>query len=394
MKTTNNKKKALLMLGILMLGIFVISINFVSAEYKACFTKGDKYTYCTNQDEIDLPYCNSAYCICERTQCNPCFKSYDPINKCYVGGNSAVCLKMPTNCSSNSTGGGMELDVTPPQLIIKSPIKNTIYNSKKLYLNFSLNEVADVYYRDLNKSTVSWTRICTQCIASQNSYAKQITFKEGNNTLMFKAVDGRGNTAYSNISFFTDSVFPRTYTTYPKANSFADGNFEVQFKEVNPKKLTLYYGSDKTTLDLKKCNYAMGKQICEIDVDLKKYHGQTIGYYFEVEDIAGNKYSSRNTLVKVDTKAPVVNNPNSFFKITNNRYVEFNISVNEENLYKITSTNMNNPRASATTMCTRLTNGYCYKKQSFTKGNYSLSIEISDKAGHIIAVPATFTINY
>lgn len=391
---TNNKNKAALMLGILMLGIFVISINFASAEYKACFTKGDRYTYCTNQDEINLPYCNSAYCVCQRTLCTPCFKSYDPVRNCYVGGNSAVCLKMPTNCSSGSTGGGMDLDVTPPEFIIKSPVKDTIYNSRKVYLDFSLNEVADVYYRDLTKSTVSWTRICSKCPASQTSYAKQITFKEGNNNLMFKAVDLRGNTAYENMSFFVDSIKPRTYTTYPRSNSFADGNFEVQFKEANPKKATLHYGTDKATLDLNKCTYAVGKQICEIDVDLKKYSGQTIGYYFEIEDIAGNKYSSRNTLVKVDTTAPVLNNPNSFFKIVNNRYVEFNLSIDEENLYKVTSRNTLNPRASPTTMCTRLTNGYCYKKQSFAKGDYSLSIEISDKAGHVIAVPATFTINY
>lgn len=392
---TKTNKTALMLAGIILLGIFVISTNLVSAEYKGCFTKGEKYTYCTHQDEIDLPYCNSAYCICQKTLCTPCFKAYDPIKKCYVGGNSALCLKMTTDCSGNSTGGGVELDVTPPQFQITSPVKNIIYNSKKIYLNFSLNEVADVYYRDLNKSTVSWSRICTKCSPGTKAYANQRTFKEGNNTLMFKAVDVRENTAYFNLSFFVDSTKPRTYTTYPKANSFADGTFEVQFKEVNPKKVTLYYGTDKATLDLKKCTYAMGKQICEIDVNLNKYHGQTIGYYFEVEDIAGNKYSSRNTLVKVDTKAPVLKNPTSFFKIVNNRYVEFNLSVNEENLYKITSRNTLNPRSSATTLCTKLTeDGFCYKKQSFTRGDYSLSIEISDKAGHVIAIPATFTISY
>ncbi len=384
MKTTNNKKKALLMLGILMLGIFVISINFVSAVegyFNKCFQPGEKYTYCGTSERT---------CDVRTGFCMACV-SYNAEKNCYSNHNPTLCK---SGCSDEGSGSPIELDVTPPQFQVSSPVKNIIYNSRKIYLNFSLNEVADVYYRDLNKSTVSWTRICSKCLASQTSYAKPVTFKEGNNSLMFKAVDGRGNTAYSNLSFFVDSVKPRTYTTYPKSNSFADGNFEVQFKEANPKKATLYYGADKAVLDLKKCTYAMGKQICEIDVDLNKYHGQTIGYYFEVEDIAGNKYSSRNTLVKVDTKAPVINNPTSFFKITNNRYVEFNISVNEENLYKITSTNMNNPRASATTMCTKLTNGYCYKKQSFTKGNYSLSIEISDKAGHVIAVPATFTINY
>ncbi|MCX6750835.1 MAG: hypothetical protein NTZ83_05235, partial [Candidatus Pacearchaeota archaeon] len=66
----------------------------------------------------------------------------------------------------------------------------------------------------------------------------------------------------------------------------------------------------------------------------------------------------------------------------------------EPNLYKVTSMNTLSPRATPSTMCTRLTNGYCYKKQSFTKGNYSLSIQISDKAGHSIALPANFKITY
>lgn len=380
---TNNKNKAALMLGILMLGIFVISINFASATeyFNKCFQPGERYTYCGTPERT---------CDVKTGFCMACV-SYNAEKNCYYNHNPRLCK---SGCSSGESGSPIDLDVTPPEFIIKSPVKDTIYNSRKVYLNFSLNEVADVYYRDLTKSTVSWTRICSKCPASQTSYAKQITFKEGNNNLMFKAVDLRGNTAYENMSFFVDSIKPRTYTTYPRSNSFADGNFEVQFKEANPKKATLHYGTDKATLDLNKCTYAVGKQICEIDVDLKKYSGQTIGYYFEIEDIAGNKYSSRNTLVKVDTTAPVLNNPNSFFKIVNNRYVEFNLSIDEENLYKVTSRNTLNPRASPTTMCTRLTNGYCYKKQSFAKGDYSLSIEISDKAGHVIAVPATFTINY
>jgi hypothetical protein len=78
----------------------------------------------------------------------------------------------------------------------------------------------------------------------------------------------------------------------------------------------------------------------------------------------------------------------------NGRYVEFNLSIDEANFYKVTSVNTLNPKALPSTICTRLTNGYCYKKQSFTKGNYSLSIQISDKAGHSIAIPATFKISY
>jgi hypothetical protein len=263
-------------------------------------------------------------------------------------------------------------------------------------LNFALDEVADVYYRDLNRvtSTISWVRVCSKCQPGKVSYANIRSFKEGNNSLMFKAVDLQGNEAFVNMNFFVDSIKPRTYSTYPRSNSFADGVFEVQFKELKPKKATLYYGNDKANVDLSKCYYAVSKENCEVEVDLKKYNGQKIMYRFEVEDIAGNKYSSRNTTVNVDTKAPVVNNPSSFYKIVNNRYVEFNISITEDNLYKVTSLNMNSLRPTQITMCSRLTNDYCYKKQAFTKGDYELSIQITDKAGHSIAIPAKFTIDY
>lgn len=395
--TNKNKKTAAIMLGIMIFGIFVMSLNFASAEYKACLKEGDKYTYCTHQADIQLSNCNPSYCTCQKTLCTPCFKSYDPVNKCYVGGDSSECLKMPTTCSStNGTGTGGQLDLTPPVFNVSSPIKNTIYNTKKIFLNISTNEMADIYYRDLNKSTstISFTKVCDNCPAGMKSYAKVRSFKEGNNSLIFKAIDMKGNEAYFNVYFFIDSTKPRIYSTYPKANAFADGTFQVQFKELNPKKATLYYGTDKASVDLSKCYDALGKKNCEIEVNLNKYHGQVIGYYFEVEDIAGNTYTSRSTNVLVDTKAPILNNPTSFYKIVDKRYVEFNLSIKEENLYKVTLQNTLIPRSTGTTMCTKLTNGYCYKKVAYTEGNYSLSIQITDKAGQSIAVPATFKIDY
>ncbi len=381
----------------IMLVLTLTMLSFASAEFKACFTKGDKYTYCTNQDKITLSNCNSKYCTCQYTLCTPCFKSYDPVRECYVGGNSAVCLKMPTDCSGDVPGGGVVSDGEPPELKILNPLNNSIQNSRRIDLKLTLNEIAEIQYRDLNKpGSISWMRICPKCpvSTSSNPYSKSITFKEGQNSLLFKATDLNGNPTEVEVNFFVDSIKPTLSTALPRANSFADGSFEIKFRELNPKRVTLYYGTDKTNLDLSKCTYASNQYLCTIDVNLNKYTGQTIGYYFEVEDIAGTSVSSRSTQIKVDTKPPVLNNPDSFFKIVNKRYIEFNLSISEDNLYRITSKNTLNPRSPTTTLCTKLTNGYCYKKVAFTKGDYSLSIEISDKAGNIIAVPATFTIDY
>lgn len=381
------KRKTALMFAVIMLfGIIIINISFVSAVdgyFNKCFQPGEKYTYCGTPERT---------CDVKSGFCMACV-SYNAEKKCYSNHNPSSCK---SGCSDESSGSPIELDVTPPQFQITSPIKNTIYNSRRIDLKLTLNEIADIQYRDLNKSTISWTRVCSKCpvSTSSNPYLKSITFKEGQNNLLFKAVDGRGNPTEVEVNFFVDSVKPTLSTALPRANSFADGSFQIKFRELNPKRVTLHYGTDKANLDLSKCTYASNQYLCTIDVNLNKYTGQTIGYYFEVEDIAGTAVSSRSTQIKVDTKSPVLNNPDSFFKIVNKRYVEFNLSINEDNLYKVTSKNTLNPRSPTTTLCTKLTNGYCYKKVAFTKGDYSLSIEISDKAGNIIAVPATFTIDY
>jgi hypothetical protein len=376
-----NKKTSIIFLGMILL--VVLLINFAAAEFWACFSPGDRINYCNNYRPSET-YTGSY---------PRCMSVYRPADNCYVHGVLAHCNLLPPKCSNGSGGGGnTTFDLTPPVLKIISPLNNSISNSKKLFLNFSLDEVATVYYRDMNKSTSTWTKVCEKCGVGNPTYAKLRSFAEGKNDLMFKAVDVVGNEGFVRVNFLIDSTKPKIYKTEPMANQFADGTFTAQFKELNPKKLTLHYGNDTANADLSKCYYSMGKMNCDISVNLSKYNSQTIAYFFDLEDIAGNKYSTRPILVKVDTKFPVVNNPSSFFKV-NGRYVEYNLSIDEPNLYKVTSLNILNPRATPSTMCTRLTKGYCYKKQILTPGNYSFSIQISDKAGHSIALPANFKIN-
>ena len=377
-----NKKTAKVLFGMFFLGILLMS--FAAAEFWACFEQGEKVNYCNNYKPSETYTGTYPWCM----------SIYRAADNCYVHGTWSHCNALdPADCTNNGGGDPVEFDLTPPILKVISPAKYSISNTRKLFLNFSLDEVATVYYRDANKPTISWIKVCDKCSAGNPSYAKLRTFAEGNNSLIFRAVDVVDNEAYVASNFFIDSTKPRIYRTEPRANSFAEGTFEVQFKESNPKKLTLHYGNDTANVDLSKCYEAMSKKNCEVTVNLNKYDGKTIGYYFEIEDIAGNKYSSRTTLVKVDTTAPVVKNPTSFFKV-NGRYVEFNLSINETNLYKVAAVKTVGTRTITSTFCTRLTNGYCYKKQSFTPGDYSLSIQVIDKAGHSIALPATFTISY
>lgn len=380
-----NKKIYLALFGMIFIGAFLL--NFVSAEFWACFQEGEIVNYC-NDYRDSKTYVGS----------HPlCMSIYREAENCYVHGTWAKCNALdPADCRTN-TGGTTNFDLTPPEFEILSPINNTLYNSRSIYLAFSLDEKADVYYRDLTSTSVYWKRICTGCSPGDVAYNRSRSFAEGENNLIFKAVDVMKNEAYVSLTFLVDSIKPRIYRTGPRSNGFADGNFEAQFKESNPKKLTLHYGIDSAEVDLDECYESSYKKMCNIEVDLDEYNGEKIPYYFEIEDISGNKYSSRATNVFVDTEPPKVKNEDSFYDI-NGRYVEFNLSIDEDNLYKVsmlkTYTSTYGPRTITTTLCTRLTNGYCYKKQSFAAGDYDLSIQITDKAGHSIAIPVEFTISY
>lgn len=384
-----NKKTIAYGIGILIIGMFLISM--ASAEYVDCFNKGQQYKYCDpvyqHKADIYQPNCGPTVCTCSGTQCTLCVKSYNEEGDCYVPGNSGVCLKLTPTCSD--LNGNATYDLTDPVLTITSPVNDPAkyYSSKKVALTFSVNEMSDVFYRDLNKNTATWTKVCTGC----SSYTLNRSFSEGENNLVFKAVDMAGNDAEKTIIFNVDSVAPRIYKTYP-LTGFADGAFEVQFKELNTKRVTLNYGGKTKNLNLADCYNLNGKTFCEIDVSLEEFNGQTIPYYFEVEDVVGRTYKSRAINLKVDTKDPVVNNINSFFK-TNGRYAIFNISITDANFYKVTYTEISSPNA-VKVLCTKLVNGNCVKQQSFLKGAHSISVQIWDKAGHSIAVPVDFNISY
>ena len=373
-----NKKTVKLLIGILVLGIFLIS--FTSAEFWACFEHGDRIDYCSNYRPSETY--NGNYPLCMR--------EYRASENCYVHGVWDHCSSLPPGQCTTS-GTAPEIDSTPPILNILKPINNSLYTKKSVVLEFSLNEMADVYYTDMINGRGKWIKVCDNCNIGNPSYSKNRSFAEGENNLMFKAVDAIGNEATVPVKFNIDSIAPRIYKTYP-TRGFVNTEFEVQFKEANPKKLTLYYGDDQTEVNLDNCDDYNGKTTCTTEVNLDKYNGQNIKYHFKLEDIAGNTYSSREYEISVDTENPVINNPGSMYTI-NGRYVSFNISITEDNFYKATYLYSYNGRVYERTLCTRLTYGNCVKKQSFAIGHYDLTITAYDKAGHSsLGYPANFDI--
>ena len=78
--------------------------------------------------------------------------------------------------------------------------------------------------------------------------------------MLFRSQAGNENQA-EEITFFTDSVLPRIYSTQP-TRGFADGNFMVQFVEQNPVSLTLNYGNSGIGYNAEPLDLEIGRASC------------------------------------------------------------------------------------------------------------------------------------
>ena len=369
--------KRILILGGMIL-IAVVLINFVGAEFWACFDKGEVTYYCNNY-KPDKTCTGSNGCV-------RCMSVYREAENCYIHGVWPSCLQIPQNCSA---GGGGTIDSEAPEINLISPLNGSLYNARSVMFSFELNENANVYYLDLINGRGRWTNICQGC----RSYGNKRSFSEGLNNLIIRAEDDSGNEAYKNVSFFIDSKDPRILKTLP-LNSFADGNFEVQFKEENPISLVLHYGDKTQNVDfVNDCHEERSKIYCDNFVDLEEFDGQQINYWYTLTDIAGNIDESKERSLSVDTTAPVINNPDSFWT-QSGRYIYFNLSITENNFDEVSYNYLDSHGiVKEKRLCSILKNGMCITKKAFTTGHYDLTINVLDEAGNSVGVPVSFDVN-
>ena len=122
---------------------------------------------------------------------------------------------------------------------------------------------------------------------------------------------------------------------------------------------------------------------------LSPYNGETIEFWFEIEDLAGNVAVTKKKKMDVDTVAPVINNINYTI---NGKNVEFLIDITELNLDEVSYIDLLDSRARWKKACSRLTNGVCKKRISFKQGNHQVSIQASDEFGNSVAQSVNFVI--
>ena len=367
-------KKILIFISLALFLVLTISA-LASAEFWACFNKGEGINYCN--PKVPDRTCSSSM------GCQYCISTYNEQADCFNGGNWMVCTGITPDCTEII--GNHTIDTSPPNLTLNSPVQNSLYTSRSILVDFTTNEEADVYYLDNINCRGRWARVCQECL----SYSHARSFKDGLNDITFRAVDAIGNEALTNRQFLVDSQKPQIHKAEPR-NGFASGLFEIQYTEENLKSIKITYGNylqGFQTKTLSGC--ASGsKQWCSIKINLAAYNNQEISYYFRIEDVAGNFKESQPKNLDVDTTFPKLNNPLHFWvqgEGKDNKYIYFSLNVTEKNLDDISYIDWSERTPRWKTICSRLKDGICEKKVSFRKGFHSLDIQVTDEAGNAIS---------
>ena len=382
-----NTTKAII--GVLALTfIVVLTTNLVSAEFWACFDQGERIEFCNNYKPAETCTLSNG--------CQRCMSVYNEATDCYVHGSWPKCNQLPQGCSV--FGNGSNIDEEPPVFELSSPLNDSLFTERSALVEFSLDEIADVYYTDVIDGRGRWIRVCSNCNPGNPSYSRERSFSEGMNLLEFRAVDGVGNEAFETVQFFIDSKKPKIKKAEPK-KGFANGDFFVEFQEENPELLTIYYGNNNENIGIDTCipsGTSNDKMKCNTHIDLSSYDGQVIGYWWTIEDIAGNTHSYKKQNISVDMTAPVVTNPDSFFHYENGtKYVYFHLDITEQNFDEVVYSYLDDRgRIKEKRICSRLDEGMCEKKLSFREGIYNLTVSVWDEAGNSIALPADFVVDY
>jgi len=364
---------------VLLVGVMVLMLcGFALAQsyLKMCLSDGES-----------IPSQSNAYYTCDLSSgngyCEVCARadSLDPrgVNPFYCGEQSCNFLD------------GASVDADAPEVGINFPVEGEVYTSRRIDVEISMSENSRLEKYDASRNR--WSKMCSSyCF----DYSRSLSFSEGEQELTVRATDSSGNSNEASVSFFVDSKDPRVSRTYPR-RGFADGSFEVQFKEDNPVELVLHYGNSakgyrSSELNIESdCYIERGKYYCDTEVNLNYYHGGEIEYWFVLEDIAGNVDESKVVEVAVDTVDPVFESSYDF----DGRYVYFEFEVDEENFDEISYSYIDERgRERERRLCSRLREGFCEKRVSFKEGSYELDILVLDEAGNWDGETIEFEIRY
>ncbi len=315
---------------------------------------------------------------------------------CSLAGSNVTCnalAKTPQkeNCNDkidNDCDGKVDFSDTSECILLKInlPMEKTNYFSRSIpfdiYSDLTPNDI--IYsYTDSNGKKIT-VKLCSKC----NTYNKTRSFNDGIYNITIGIMNKSQILANKTLFFLVDSVSPKITKTLPSLG-FTNGNFTIEFKEINPRSLIFYYNKYNQSINLNKdCILFKDTKICNLKISISNMNGKEINYSFNLTDVSGNEAGSKTIKLIVDTTLPIINNPNSFLK-KDPKYsqnIKFNISINEANLDSINYIDsFDGTKAKWNTLCNKLNkNNECIAKKILKKGIHNLKIQVIDKAGNFI----------
>jgi len=275
------------------------------------------------------------------------------------------------------------VNIIPGRLNIFSPVQNSIYESRMVPINVSIDGNASKFRYGYLDNGGRLVTLCRNCEEYGFSQLKLKPFDDGFHELSLVAIFKDGNVTTS-VDFTVDTRDPKIRKVFPRGGVH-NGHFEVKFQEANPKELILYFENETKLVDIgESClsddslNYE-----CSFDADLRVFDGQEIEYWLTLTDIVGRIDQSNKESFTVDTTGPIVN---SFAYSVDKRKAMFRIDITEENFDEVTYIDLNQNNLEEKRLCSKLNNGACEKSKSFSKGEHNLQIIIRDEAGNTFEI--------
>ncbi len=293
----------------------------------------------------------------------------------------------------------LRAEVVSGKMYIYSPFFGGVYDKRMVPINISLSDFATKFrYAKYSDNGEKLVTLCRNCNEYGYSRLRKKPFDDGVHQMKIVGIFEFGEVE-SFVSLTVDTKDPKIKKMTPKQRGYADGWFEIEIEEANPVNLSIFY-KDKSGLNNINVNPSVAckdisggskraRKLCKIFINLTDHPGEEIEYWAEVVDILGNKVVSKHIKqVVVDLKAPVVNNPETFYHVDKG-YVYFDINISEDNFDEVLYKDLNDVGRSGTKvpkwkrLRSRLDkNNNCEKRIRYKGTSPLMNIKILDKAGN------------
>ncbi len=272
-------------------------------------------------------------------------------------------------------------DLKGPEITILSPTEGQKVSGLEVLLSFSLDEEASEVKANLDRGKNS-ALVCRDC--KENTY-KLRRVSDGDHSLTLTATDHFGNSATKRVRFSVDSKAPIIFSTEPKNDEYVEnGLFSIRYEEKISPGISIHYGLDpeENIANLDQCSPGTLEE-CAITLDLKKYDGKKIKYYFEIDDGFSKTRSNINS-VYVDTTEPKISiiSPIDYYLYSVTR-IALQVQVDDYSTKYIDMLDIVN--GNIPDKPKRICSGECKsvsRNSVFSDGFHILAIKAGDKGGN------------